>query len=174
MIKLEARGKRKISKTERIYFRYRYEDIASDYINYDYLEGWRQKLRLEYRQYNRTNIGQLYYELELNDREDYVSTTTGDEYSYSPTRHTLRGKYTEFLDKNWRLTGDISYRMSDYPATSTQDRNDDRWMLATYLDYRFDKSTRLRTKLQYSDNQSTEDLYDYDRVILSVGINKLF
>ena len=173
VLKFDAWGKTNLSNSDRLYLRYRYEDISSDRAVYDYLEGWRQKLRAEYRQYNKSNISQLYYELELNDRNDLLFTT-GEEFSYSPTRHTVRATHTRIIDSQWRYTGDLAYRNSDYPATATQDREDDRWMLSIYADYRFDKTMKLRPKIEYTDNSSTEVFYDYNRTVYSIEFNKLF
>ena len=160
-IKFDMRMRRVISKTERIYLRYRYEDISSEDVIYNYLEGWRQRTRIEYRNYKKKNIQQIYYELELNDRNDLVATTYS--YDYSPTRHTVRGKYTYILSSQWDLTGDISYRYSDFPASVSFDRNDDRWRLALLADYRIDKTLKIKTRLQMTDNRSSVDQYDYDK-----------
>ena len=174
ILDLEVRGRRKLSRTDRLYLRYRYEDIKSDDVVFDYLEGLRQKIRGEFRRYNKKNSMQFYYELELNDRSDFVSATTGNEFSYSPTRHTFRGKYTTALNKLWRLTGDLAYRLSDYPSTATQNRKDDRWKAAVYANYRFDKTMKLKLKLEYTDNTSTDSLYVYDRQVITASISKLF
>ncbi|VAW59667.1 hypothetical protein MNBD_GAMMA08-1379 [hydrothermal vent metagenome] len=174
ILKLETKGKKKLSKTDRFYLRYRYEDISSDDATFDYIEGWRQKIRGEFRRYNKNNSAQFYYELELNDRNDFVSNTTGNEFSYSPTRHTLRGKYMTKLNSAWRLTGDLAYRKSDYPATATQNRNDDRWKASVYTDYRFDKTMKVKFKFEYTDNTSSDNLYVYDRQVISASLSKLF
>jgi len=171
IIKLEGRGRRKLSKTDRIYLRYRYEDISSDF--FSYTEGWRQKIRSEFRRYNKKNYVQLYYELELNDRND-ILPATGNQFSYSPTRHTLRGKYTAKLNAKWDLTGDLAYRKSDYPSTATQSRNDERWKAIASANYRFDKTMKLKMKLEYTDNSSSDNLYVYDRQVIAVNLNKLF
>lgn len=174
IIKLEARGRHKLSKTDRVYLSYRYDDISSDDVVFDYTEGWRQKIRGEFRRYNKKYFGQLYYELELNDRNDYTAPISGDQFSYSPTRHTLRGKYTLKLNNKWGITGDLAYRKSDYPSTPTQNRNDDRWKAIASANYRFDKSMKLKLKLEYTDNSSSDNLYVYDRQVISVNLDKLF
>ena len=172
IIKLVAQGKRKLSRNERLYLQYRYEDITSDNVIYDYLDGWRQKFSVKYLQYNKQHNSQLYYELELNNRKDLV--VTGNEFSYSPTRHTIRAKHTKILDKQWRITGDVAYRISDYPSTSTQNRSDERWKIAGYTDYRIDKTMKIQARLERTDNNSNEAIYDYKRTMFSLGISKLF
>jgi hypothetical protein len=170
--KIGARAKYSLSRNERIYLRYGYEDITSDNVIFDYLEGWRQKIRADYRLYNKKDVSRIYYELELNNRND-LKTSIG-EFSYSPTRHTIRGKYTRVFNPKWHLTGDLAYRISDYPATANQDRNDNRIKAALYADYRFDRTFKLRAKVEHTDNSSTEDVFDYRRTVYTVGLNKLF
>lgn len=170
--RLEARTKRKLSINQRLYLSYRYENISSDRPIYTYLDGWRQKVKAELRKYNKNYVFQVYYELELNNRQDYNSAQ--DSLSYSPTRHTLRSKYTRILSKTWRLGGDLYYRKSDYPVTLTQDRNDSRWKAAIYTDYRINKNMRMRGKFEFTRNDSTDPLYIYDRNIFSIGLSKNF
>ena len=170
--KLDIKGRKPISKKERIYLRYQAEDINSDQAIYDYLAGWRQRGRIEYRHYSGNNIKHLYYELELNDRGELVTLT--DTYDYSPTRHTIRAKYTHILKKLWWLTGDVSYRMSDFPTSATTDREDDEWKFALSADYHIDPTFKLTAKYQYIDNASTVDQYNYDKSIIKIGLSKLF
>lgn len=175
--KIGAEARNKLSRNERLHLRYSYEDINSDRPLYDYLEGWRQKLRAEYRLYRKRDNSRLYYELELNNREDISpgnpSTSSGF-FSYSPTRHTLRGRYTSKLNRAWHLTGDLAYRYSDYPATVDQDRQDDRYKAAVYADYLFTNDVKLRAKLEHMNNRSTEDIFTYRRTMYSLGLNALF
>ena len=170
--KAGARAKYRLSRNDGIYLRYSYEDIASDNVRFDYLEGWRQKIRTEYRRYDKQDIKRIYYELELNNRRD-LSITSGD-FSFSPTRHTVRGKYTSILSSKWHLTGDIAFRISDYPATVTQDRYDRRFKASLYAEYRFNKTFKLKLKATHTDNNSTEDAFSYKRNVYSLGLSKLF
>lgn len=170
--KLSAEARKSLSSDQRLNFRYSYEDIKSENPLFDYLEGWRQKFRGEYRLYRKPDNTRLYYELELNNRND-LSIATGD-FSYSPTRHVLRGRYTYLLSNKWHLTGDLAYRYSDYPTTASQDRQDNRVKVATYADYPFTKDVKLRAKAEYTDNRSTEDIFTYNRLIYTLGLNAYF
>lgn len=171
-IKLDVRGRKALSSQGRIYLRYRIEDINSEQAAYNYLQGQRQRARLEYRNYARANNLQLYYELELNDRQQLVTSSYA--YDYSPTRHTLRGRYTIISDRKWHYSGELSYRYSDFPASSSFDRDDDLWRAAVSADYRVDKSLKFTSKLQLSDNTSTVNRYEYDKIIIRVGLNAAF
>lgn len=172
IIKLDIIGQKPVSKRQRIYLRYQAEDIRSDNVIYDYLAGWRQRARVEYRNYAQNNTKRIYYELELNNRGEVVTST--DTYEYSPTRHTIRGIYTHIIKKHWWLTGDLSYRISDFSPTPTIDREDNQWKLALSTDYYFDRTFKLTAKYQYTDNASTIDRYAYDKSIIKVGLSKLF
>lgn len=174
--RLATQAKNSLSKNERLYFRYGYEDIKSDKEIFDYLEGWRQKFRAEYRLYRKHDNARIYYELELNNRNDLTIPTgvNAGIYSYSPTRHTLRGRYARILSRQWQLIGDLSYRASDYPVTASQDRQDDRYRAALYVDYRFTKKLKLRAKVDYTNNRSTRDIFAYKRTVYSLGLNALF
>lgn len=174
--RLAAEARKSLSKNERLNFRYSYEDITSDKTLFDYLAGWRQKLRAEYRLYQKQNNLRVYYELELNNRQDLTiaTGTNAGLYSYSPTRHTLRGKYSSVLSKKWLMTGDLSYRASNYPTTPNQDRQDDRYRAAAYADYRFSRDLKLRAKIDYTDNRSTENIFAYKRTVYSLGLSAMF
>jgi hypothetical protein len=170
--RLEIIGKNALTRRQRLYLRYRAEDIKSDNALYDYLQGWRQQGRIEYRHYAARNIKYLYYELELNDRGQLVTST--DAYEYSPTRHTIRGIYTQVIRQKWWLTADVAYRISEFDPTATIDRTDDQWNLGLGLEYQFDRTFRLTTRYQRIANSSTIDRYTYDKSIIKVGLSKLF
>ncbi|MBT8119987.1 MAG: tetratricopeptide repeat protein [Gammaproteobacteria bacterium] len=172
MTKLDVIARKSITRRERIYLRYRGDVIRSDNAIYDYLEGWRQRARIEYRNYAADNIKNVYYEFELNDRGTLV--TAIDSYDYSPTRHTVRGVYTHIIDEHWWLTGDLAYRFSEFEASPTIDRVDDQWKLSLSADYRFDRTMKLTAKYQYTDNDSTVDRYIYDKSVFKIGMSKLF
>lgn len=170
--KLDIIGRKAITKRDQIYLRYQAEDINSDQAIYDYLEGWRQRARVEYRNYSANDIKHVYYELELNNRGELVSAT--DTYDYSPTRHTIRGIYTYITKNRWWLIGDLAYQMSDFPASSTVDRDDYQLKLTLSADYHFDRTFKFTSRYQYIDNESSVDRYNYDKSIIKIGFSKLF
>lgn len=172
--KMEVKALKALSENAMFYLRYSYEDVSSEETIYDYLEGWRQRARMKYRHYSGNSIKEIYYELELNDRNEIVAADNSYTYDYSPTRHTIRGQYTYLFSKKWRMSGDLSYRFSDYPESDTIDRDDDRLRIALSTDYRFDKTFKLVTKLQLTDNASTADQYSYDKTVFKLGLTKSF
>jgi hypothetical protein len=136
IMSIHTSAKQRLSGMKYLRLRYRYENIGSDNVIYNYLDGWRQQLRAEYIACSKSNGKRLYYELELNDRQDTANA------SYSPTRHTVRGVYAKKLDSKIRWGGDIAYRRSayNYPVTATQNRDDTRWRLAAQIDCRYSKA----------------------------------
>ncbi len=164
--RLEGQVKKDLSKNDRLSLRLRYDDVNMDNDRYSYLEGSMQQFRIEMRHAGKSAIQRYYYELELNNRED-TSTT-----SYSPTRHTFRGIYTKLLDNKWSYSGDLAFRLSEYPRPGA--RTDNRWKLSLSTDYRLDKTLKVKFKLMHTINESDDASYDYDRTLLSVGFSKLF
>lgn len=170
--KLGLLGSRPVSSNARLILQYRFDDFTSENTLYDYLEGWRQRAQIRVFRSTVRNNQQVYYEGELNKRGELVTSTAS--YEYSPTRHTLGGKYTHKFGGKWYLTGDLSYRFSDFPASATLDRDDTRWMLGVYLDYFIDPSLQVKSNIKYIENDSTVDIYTYDKTIISIGFSKLF
>jgi hypothetical protein len=165
---LVGTGKYKTSKTDTIYLRYKYNDISSLKDQYNYLEGWRQQFQIALWQYTKGYSSSLSYTLELNDRTD---TTTR---SYSPTRHSLNGSYRYKIDKQWNLGLQASYRNSDYPVKPTQNREDDRYRGAVYLQYKIEKNWKVKVKYQYTDNNSTDTNYEYTQDLYYISTDYRF
>ena len=172
--KLDFIGVRSLVGNQKIILQYRYDDFTSKNSLYDYLEGWRQRARIMYYRNAVKNNQQLYYEGELNKRGELVSLLGGYSYEYSPTRHTVGGKYTHKFSDKWYLSGDLSYRVSDFPASATIDRDDTRWLLDILLDYRIDNTLSIKGDIKYLQNDSTVDIYTYDKTVISLGVSKLF
>lgn len=170
--KLDIRGARPLSGNAKIILQYRFDDFTSENTLYDYLEGWRQRAQIRYSRNTTNSNQQVYYEGELNNRGELVASSYS--YEYSPTRHTLGGKYTHKFSGSWYLTGDLAYRVSDFPASDTLDRDDNRWTLKVLLDYRIDPTLALKSNVTYIQNESTVDIYTYDKTVISLGVSKLF
>lgn len=168
--KFTFKAKNKFPNKNELRLRYRYEDINSLVTRFDYLEGSRQKLRAEYRIKWSGDMLRLQYELELNDRQNTVTR------NYSPTRHKLAVKYDNKLDPANSIGGEVEYRASDYDATATQDRSDDRVSAAIKHTYSFDDKWKLKTRIKYKTNDSNEpgDIFDYDRTIATIDLSRRF
>jgi hypothetical protein len=169
---LDVLGEKPLTGNAKITLRYRFDDYTSENTLYDYLEGWRQRFQIRYYRNTVQSNQQVYYEGELNDRSELVASSYS--YDYSPTRHTLGGRYTHKFTGSWYLTGDLAYRASDFPASATVDRDDTRWTLGVLLDYRIDPTLALKSNVKYIQNDSTVDIYTYDKTVITFGVSKLF
>jgi len=168
VIGFEAKGKRRLQKTDQVSLRYRYNNIKSLFNAYNYLQGWRQQFRAEYRDYTAADSKRIYYELELNDRENLVSR------NYSPTRHKIQAVYRYNFSKNWRVGGEFSYRYSKYQPTATQNRQDDRLRAAVKATYKLSKQWKINGSYQRTDNSSTDTLYSYTQNFYYVSVGASF
>lgn len=168
VLTFEAAATNILSKENKLRLRYRYSDINSDNIAYDYLEGNKQQLRLELKHKNNSYKQKFYYEYETNNREDSAAL------SYSPKRHTLKGMHTIQASRNIQWGGEISYRQSNYPVISSNNRDGERWKYGVFGSYRFDKTSKLKAKIIHTNNESKSSLYDYDKNIISLTLSKTF
>ncbi len=170
--KLDLVGSTPLSGLSKLILQYRFDDFTSENPTFDYLEGWRQRAQVRYYRNAERSTQQLYYEAEINDRGELVTATVS--YEYSPTRHMAGGRYTHRFGDRWYLTGDLSYRVSDFPASATLDRDDTRWLFDVWLNYHLNRSVQLKGNLKHINNDSTVDIYTYDRTVVSLGLNLLF
>ncbi len=157
-LRLDLSARQKLSRASSLRINYQYDDINSSNVLYDYLEGWRQRLRLTYKtRLNDTSI-QARYRLELNSRTDTLTQ------SFSPTRHTLRGIVDHKLDDKWSIKGDMAYRSSDYPAIGINPgRTENRLQTAIKLRYRLQKNWDVQGMLRFTSNNTDNPIYDYSR-----------
>ena len=160
--------KRKFSGGNTLRLRYRYEQINSLAPRFDYLEGDRQKFRLGYQFKWPGDIVDLWYELELNDRQNTANL------NYSPTRNTFRVRYEKKFNDTNRVYGELEYRHSDYEPTPTQNRLDKRsgYLLAYVNDIARD--WQLLARWGFRSNNSTESVFSYDRHVVLLTLRKSF
>jgi len=164
--------RRRFSGGNTLRLRYRYEQINSLQPRYDYLEGYRQKLRLGYQFKWPSDLVDIWYELELNDRENLKTNTL--DLNYSPTRNTFRVRYEKKINATNRVYGELEYRHSDYDPTPTQDRLDKRsgYLLAYVNDIA--KDWQLLARWGFRSNRSTEPVFSYDRHVVLLTLRKSF
>lgn len=171
-VKITVDGRTRLSLNQLLYLRYQYEDISSELAIYDYLQGWRQRARIGLQQKKNRHSYNIYYELELNKRNDLITSSYA--YEYSPTRHTVRGTYSYLATENWKLIAELKFRDSDFPGSESFDRNDQQLKSAVGVDYAFDKSMHLKSRVEHINNRSSVDLYDYSKNRIMLGLSKLF
>ncbi len=160
--------RRRFSDGNTLSLRYRYGQLNSLDPLFDYLEGYRQRLRLGYQFKWPSDAVDLWYELELNDRQNTANL------NYSPTRNTFRVRYAKKINATNKVYGELAYRHSDYDPTPVQDRLDKRtgYLLAYVNDVARD--WQLLARWGFRSNNSTESIYSYDRHVVLLTLRKLF
>ena len=147
---------------------YRYSDIDAADNQYDYLEGDRHRVRINYRMPIDIGKLRLRYQYETNDRKDTANT------SYSPDRHTLEAKLAHELNDSWEVYVDGSYRYSDYPSKGGRQREDDRYRMAVGTEYEINKTWSLSAKYEYTDNHSDRSEDEYTRNVYQLSLDGKF
>jgi len=176
IISARADGRHNLSKDRQLRLRYRLSRILAD-STYDYLDGWRHQLRAGVRQrYGKKRV-RAYYQLEVNDRDDYIGPISGRFTSSSPTRHVLRVTGYLPVGADWTARLDGRLRMSRYADANEfsvgapKKREDDQYRLGVKLTHKFDKHLEFGVEYQYADNNSNIDVYDYDRSLVRANVS---
>ncbi|OOG23292.1 hypothetical protein B1C78_11790 [Thioalkalivibrio denitrificans] len=144
---------------------------------YDYLTGWRHRLRGEWRLPVGETRVRLGYTLDVNDRKDL---SEGAEFaSYSPVRHLLHVQADRDLDGNVNLRARVEYHHSRYRDPHRLDglrrtREDDLWLLSLRGTRQLDRNWALFAELSHWTNDSSLREYDYDRTVVMGGVEYLF
>jgi len=174
---LELRGDKILAKRKLLRLRYRYDNIASKDTLYDYLEGNRHQFRIESRMPLDSSRLKLSYEIEVNDRNDFTSTTTPEFRSYSPMRNSVRAELAFGNLGNWSPELKFRYRVSDYPddyisalGTATS-RSDKQLRTGINIKYQLEKNLNFELGYEYTNNSSSLSVYDYNRSVLSLNVN---
>jgi len=163
----ELRSKYIHSLSTSYLIKYTYENIDSLNVPYDFLEGSRQRLKLEAQFLHKGYKTNIYHELEVNSRSDRKNE------SYSPMRNTLSGQISYALNNSLSLNGNVKYRISDYPKIAAYDRHDKQFQFSWGGLFRLNKYTSLRGVHTWTNNDSSDPQRDYNRhrVILSVQLS---
>ncbi|WP_346838573.1 tetratricopeptide repeat protein [Microbulbifer sp. SAOS-129_SWC] len=140
--------------------------------SYDYLDGWRHRFDAKWEQPLGLFKLDALYRLELNDRADLESGTSG-RYSYSPTRQTLGVALEWPLLGGWSLTAGADYRHSRYAGINSlidsdgvqkqHQRQAQRWRGWLQAELRLLPRLALAGKLTWTDNAENFDIYTYDK-----------
>ena len=183
LLSAEVRGRKPLSGNTQLHLRYKASQISATNPVYDYLEGSRQQFRVGARIKTGADRFRVYYQLELNDRQDFVGVSPVFS-SYSPTRHTLRvtGRWKYFDGWAVRLGG--RYRISKYNDDNVfsdgtidgtaERREDSQTRFTARLTKKFDKNWRIGAEYRVTNNNSSIDPESYDRSQISVDIKRKF
>ncbi len=176
---LDGRLQRPLGKQRRLNLRYRLSRLRATSSRFDYLDGWRQQLRLGQRWGGAVSRFKLDYQLELNDRRDRIGST-GNFASFSPTRHALRARLERGLPARWRASLEGRYRYSRYRGQndladgSRRRRIDQQYRVSLGLQRRLGRHWEFEARYNYTRNDSAIETYQYRRALVSAGINGFF
>jgi len=176
---LDGRLQRSLGKQRRLNLRYRFSRLRATNSRFDYLDGWRQQLRLGQLWSGGASRFGLAYQLELNDRRDRIGST-GSFTSFTPTRHGLRARLERSLPARWRASLEGRYRYSRYRGQndladgSNKRRIDHQYQASLGLQRRLARHWEFEARYNYTRNDSAIDTYQYRRSLVSAGINGFF
>ena len=149
-------------------YRYRIDSIATA-ATYNYLQGTRQRLRLErHSRPGKNSSLRLVYRLEKNDRQNSPVA------SYTNVRHGLRAIYTHRSDAKTRWRYTARYRLSDYTPVAAQNRDDSMTQLSVERSAMIRNNLEWTAKYSITRNDSTDSAYTYTSNVYQLGIRKKF
>lgn len=144
--------------------RFRYDEIRGTEAAFDGIEGGRSRVDLRYRWYRLPHYLVVRAAVESNDRRDA---------GVSPSRQSLQASYYYPLGDRWEIEAGASYRVSDYDDTVVL-RDEKLATAALGASYDISDDWALSIRYRYSENDSSDPVYSYERNQLTVGVRYLF
>ena len=155
---------RPIAERGRLEIRLAHDDVAAIASRFDYLEGSRDAIAVEWGYRLKAADISAAFGRENNDR-------LGAGVSSKRDRWTL--KYARALGPDWGLTASIGRRNSDYSALTTP-RSEalDELRIAAARDV--GRAWQLKLEIQLASNEANDPSFVYDRHRLAAGLSRLF
>ncbi|MBB5211378.1 tetratricopeptide repeat protein [Microbulbifer hydrolyticus] len=151
--------------------------------NYQYLDGWRQRVEARWSAPLANLEVDALYRLDLDDREDLTTADDGF-YSYSPRRQTLGLEVELPVAQGWTLNAGTHYRTSSYSGSNRLQDSDgafkaqarDGNRLRSWIGTEVQLLPRLQldARVIHTDNEENFDIYTYDKTEASLGIRYVF
>jgi hypothetical protein len=141
-----------------------YDDVQGANTRFAGIAGSRQQLQGRYRWYSGGRRFVVRFRQEENDRLDP---------QVSPTRTSLSADYRYQPDTGWGYEAGLSYRISRFDQMAVQ-RDEDLVTANVAITRSIGRQWQLLVDYQYSNNDSSDPVFSYDRNVLSVGAMKLF
>jgi hypothetical protein len=163
-INLGGRATHYLSEDAAIDLRYHYDEIDNTDADFGGLAGSRQRLDFRYRWYPDRHDFTLRLGYESNDRKDA---------GVSPTRYRIQADYRLQLQDTWGVEAGIGYRSSDYNDLLLP-RTEDLTMISLAVTRTVADVWLLALQYQYSDNDSTDTEFSYERNLITLGILRSF
>jgi tetratricopeptide (TPR) repeat protein len=163
-IALGARAVRYIGDDGALDLHYRYDDIDEDDPLFAGIAGSRQRLDLRYRWYRDDHTVILRLGVENNDRLDP---------GVSPTRTRLQADYRYQPSNGWGLEAGLSFRASDYDDLEVA-RSEDLATISAALTRMVAEVWLFALQYQYSENDSNDPVFSYERNLITLGVLRTF
>ena len=163
-IALGARAMHYVSDEGALDLHYRYDDIDEDDPLFAGIAGSRQRFDLRYRWYrdNHTVIFRL--GLENNDRLDP---------GVSPSRTRLQADYRYQPSDGWGFEAGVGFRASDYDDLE-EARTEDLTTISAALTRTIAGAWLFALQYQYSENDSNDPVFSYERNLITLGVLRTF
>jgi len=157
--------KRRFDINSNLSIRLRYNEINSKNKAYNYLDGDRKQLRIDYNRKIKLGKLRLRYLIEKNNRKNTLTK------NYSPTRQIIRARLKHKITNSWELSEDLSYRTSSYENVATITREDKRLQLRLSASKKINKTWTIGALYSHTNNDSNIASEDYKRNNIQIFSN---
>lgn len=155
---------RRLTPQSRISIRYRYDDVSAAGSVFTGIEGSRQRLDTRYRWSRQRQNLALRYTYETNDRSDP---------GVSPDRHDVRVDFRYESDRGLGYEAGGQLRSSEYKSL-TPIRSEDLVTIYIGVTKNFRSNWQVLGQFRYSDNDSSDAQFSYQRKVFTIGMLKNF
>ena len=163
-IALGARAVRYLGEQSALDVQYRYDDIDEDDPLFAGIAGTRQRIDLRYRWYRGNHTVILRLGAENNDRLDA---------GVSPSRSRVQADYRYQPDDGWGFEAGIGFRASDYDDLQIP-RSEDLTSVSAALTRTVAEVWLFALQYQYSENDSSDPEFSYERNLITLGVLRTF
>ena len=163
-IALGARAIRYLGDQAALDVQYRYDDIEEDDPLFAGIAGTRQRIDLRYRWYRGYHTVILRLGAENNDRLDA---------GVSPSRNRVQADYRYQPDDGWGFEAGFGFRASDYDDLEIT-RSEDLTSVSAALTRTVAKMWIFALQYQYSENDSNDPEFSYERNLITLGVLRTF
>jgi len=157
---------RYLNRQSEVSLSYVYDDVQEVEVDalFEGIAGSRQQLQARYRWYSGERRFALRYRQEENDRLDP---------QVSPQRKSLSAAYRFQPTSGWGYEGGFSYRASRFDEMAVP-RDEDLLTVNVAITRPIDRNWLLLIDFQYSNNDSSDPIFSYDRNVITVGAIRVF
>jgi hypothetical protein len=159
-----ARAVRYLDNDSSIDARFQYDDIDEVDPDFAGIAGSRQSIDMRYRREFASHTFMLRYGIETNDRLDP---------GVSPSRNRIHADYRFQPASGWGIEAGIAFRTSDYGDLETP-RTEDLTTITAALTRTVAKAWFFALQYQYSENDSNDPEFSYERNVITLGALRTF